>query len=108
MSFGWVEVSKGAIDTNRSGLHELFQPGELETARVVRLATTFGLRRSGVADLRWRCTDLGLDRAGIGGGESQYRRGQRIGWGGSGDGEVEHLGLSNRRVEKDDWRFRGD
>ena len=66
MSFGWVEASKGAIDTNRSGLHELFRPGELETARVVRLATTFGFRRSGVADLSWRCTDLGLDRAGIG------------------------------------------
>ena len=66
--FSWVEASKGAIDTNRSGLHELFQPGELETARVVRLATTFGLCRSGVTDLRWRCTDLGPDRAGIGEG----------------------------------------
>ena len=42
MSFGWGKASKGAIGTNRSGLHEFFQPGELETARVVRLATTYG------------------------------------------------------------------
>ena len=44
---------------------ELLLQEDLETALVVRLAATLGLRRSELAGLRWRCVDLDAGLVGI-------------------------------------------
>ena len=44
---------------------ELLLQEDLETALVVRLAATLGLRRSELAGLRWRCIDLDAGLVGI-------------------------------------------
>jgi integrase len=45
--------------------HQLLQQEDPETALVVRLAATLGLRRSELSGLRWRCIDLVAGRVGI-------------------------------------------